>query len=150
VNANCGCGEGLPVLSLLPPGPRTALHAFVCLLPNCSREDTCLPTSLIVPHGNTTWPPCSTIDLGQCSFMSNRWTCLVLQLSKQDCSQHLECHPYLPVCCPFSIAGWLCSCNDSDEIGSFCKSYEEKRQQGGKWRTCHAFQLCMWAMFSFC
>jgi hypothetical protein len=51
---SCGCGKGLSVLSLHPPGPHTSLCARVFLHPNCSREDTCLSTCLFVHHGSTT------------------------------------------------------------------------------------------------
>jgi hypothetical protein len=76
------------------------------LLTAVGRTHVCPPPWLYLMEIQP-WPPWSTIDLEQCSFISNRWTCLVLQLSKQDCPQRLECHPYLPVCCPFSIAGYI-------------------------------------------
>jgi hypothetical protein len=40
---SCGCGKGLSVHTLLPPGPPAALFPFAYLLPNYSREERDLP-----------------------------------------------------------------------------------------------------------
>jgi hypothetical protein len=48
-----GAGKGCQCTPLYLQGLH-ALRAFVCLFPNCRREDTCLPTCQFVTHGNTT------------------------------------------------------------------------------------------------